>query len=335
MAKLNRSKSVTQVDIAAVANCSQNTVALALRGSNRISDARRREIVEIARRMGYRPNLAARSLRRGRSGLIGIFTAELDDPRTAFVKEMVSSLHTTRYKPILGTDELHVKPWFDAPWIQTFLELQVEALVSFAWHDVPRLPDWHDQVPIIMSGNQPDVSLSCDAVSVDRSKAARMTIEYLLSKGHRRVAMVQPYEAWEYTEGYREAMTEAGLKPRIWTREREKEETDAAHHRRFLEDICNTDDRPTAAFVLDSPRAADLCRMAVEEGLRVPEDLAVVGCGYMPVAEKLYVPLTTIERPIDEIVSTTIQLVRNRLENPNASPMHIQLPYRLSVRVSA
>jgi len=324
---------VTQRDIARLAKCSQNTVALALRGSTRISEARRREIHEIARKMGYRPNLAARSLRRGRSGLIGVFTGVLDNPRTAFVRAMLSQLHSTRYKPILGSDDEATKPWYEAPWIQTFQELQVEAMVSFAWHDVPCLPDWHQQVPIIMSGNEPCPDLPCDAVSVARAGSSQLAVDYLRGRGHQRIALLQPHETWEYASGFREAMAKADLEPLVSTRG--KEETGPAHGRRFLDEIGKAKDPPTAVFVIDSVRAADLCAMALDAGLRIPEDIAVLGCGYMPWAGKLRVPLTTVERPIEEMVAATTEIIRNRLASPGSPPIQLQLPYRIMGRISA
>lgn len=326
---------VTQADIAQVAGCSQNTVALALRQSPRISAARRREIARIAERLGYRANVAARSLRRGRTGLIGLFTGQLDFVRLRYARQMLAQLHTTEYKPILGTDDTVCEPWYDATWIQTLRELQVEALVSFAWHDKARLPAWHKQVPVIFSGFSTPMPPHCDCINMDRRGAGRMATEYLLSRGTRKVEMVTANPAAIANDGYHDAMRAAGLRPVVFLRQ-DNRETEEELARRYLHRLkARKRAEPLGVFAISSPMAAWLCNAARDSGLRVPQDLAVVGYDYMEWADRLAVPLTIVEQPIDELVQETVKAVRARLADPEAEHVRMTLPFRLVQRVSA
>ncbi|MCK5878941.1 MAG: LacI family DNA-binding transcriptional regulator, partial [Holophagae bacterium] len=121
----------TLQDIADQIGCARNTVSLALRGSKRISFKMRHQIELVSAQVGYVPNLAARNLKTQRSGLIGIYVeSATDDVRVRLLNSLVNELHTTHYKPILGiANSPTEEKWHTAPWIQSFLALNVEALV--------------------------------------------------------------------------------------------------------------------------------------------------------------------------------------------------------------
>jgi len=326
---------VTQTDIAQVVGCSQNTVALALRESPRISSQRRREILRVARQMGYRANVAARSLRRGRTGLIGLFTGMLDFVRLRYARQMLSLLHTTEYKPILGTDDGAIKPWYRASWIETLRELQVEALVSFAWHDFDAgLPTWRSQIPIIMSGFSTRIPAGCDCINMDRRGAGQMATEHLLRRGLKRVEMITSNPQAIANNGYVDAMKQAGLRPTI--HHRQKNESEEVMAQLFIQRLkAKRRVEPIGIFAISSPMAAYLCNMAREAGIRIPQDLAVVGYDYMQWADRVAIPLTTVEQPIDELVKATINAVRVRLSKPAAEHIRETLPFNLVKRASA
>lgn len=326
---------VTQRDIANVVGCSQNTVGLALRDSPRISREMRREIQKVARRLGYRANVAARSLRRGRSGLVGIVGGPFDHVRLEYVRRIFDGLKHSDYTPILGVDEKRSKPWYNAPWIDKMRELQVELLVSFAWHDEARLPTWKRQLPIVLSGFATGRMPNCDCLQMDRRGAGQMATEFLIEKGYRRIEMLGQSSGTRLTgpgEGYLSAMHDAGLEAHIT--ERRGKQTEIEMIEAYVAKLKRRR-TPTAVFVLPTALGALLCNAAHDAGLRVPDDLAVVGYDYMQWADRLRTPITTVEQPIDALVDKTVVAVQRRLANPNATPMQEVLPFNLIQRESS
>jgi len=321
---------ITQHDVAAEAGCSQNTVALALRNSPRISEKRRDQIQRIARKLGYRPNLAARSLRQRRSGLIGVFCGSMDDVRAEYVRSLIAELHSTDYKPMFGIDPSLPSPWYDAPWIETFRMFQVEALVALSWHDRTEVPSWHKDIPLVLAGCQPQKSVQCDSVSLDRADAGITATKYLLEKGHRKIEMLSNTPKRTFTEGYKKAMKDAGLTPKVSVAEQKSKPTED-----FAAELLSRKDRPSALIVLNSRLAARLCTSLINGGLRVPEDVAVVGYDRLTWADDAAVPLTTIEQPVPDVVAKTVELTRRRVTNPDEPPEQIKLKHVLIPRASA
>jgi len=330
--KIEPGQNVTQQQIADLVGCSQNTVALALRQSTRISEKMRKRVLEVADSLAYRPNLAARGLRAGRSGLVGVFTGTLDYVRQRYIQHILTGLDETRFKPIVGQDQLSHAPWYNAPWIDTFLELRVEALISFAWHDTAKVPQWHKQVPVIFSGFDPEPDVPCDQVSMDRRDAAIMATKYLIEQGHRRITMVTPYLPPLQVAGYETTMKEAGLKPEISL------VGNKPHCHMNLNGLIKRlqrkRNRATALFVIDSPLAADIINATQIAGICVPDDVAILGYDHMLWADKLAIPLTTIEQPIEDLVKQTIKVLDSRLENPALPPQHSAVPFHIVPRAS-
>jgi LacI family transcriptional regulator len=320
---------VTQSDIAAVAGCSQNAVALALRGSNRVSESRRREILRIARRMGYVRSIAAAGLRRGRSGLIGLY-GNLDEVRVVLVRELLRRLHDTQYKPILGAEFERLSPWYKDQWINTLLALRVEAMVCFAWSGEPQVPTWARRTPIVFCGFSPTKPVPCDMVAMDRAGALKQAVDHLASRGHRHIALLQHYDLTHIPRYYQQAMRDAGLEPRPFPFA--ADEPRSAIIKRFLAS-CKGHRGPTAAVVITTARlASELYAASVRRGMSLPDDLAIVGYDRAPWLDHLKLPITTLEQPIDELAEHTIAVVRRRLAEPDSPRQFMNLPFKLVVR---
>jgi LacI family transcriptional regulator len=323
---------VTQAEIAGVVGCSQNTVALALTNSNRISQATREQIQKVAQEMGYLPAIAAQGLRKGRSGLIGLYGG-IDPIRLELVKSLMEKLHGTQYKPILGIDFDVMRPWHKGAWIDTLLSMQVEALVCFAWSDFPNLPTWAHRVPVVLCGYSepaPRGGPRYDALIMDRAKGVGQALEYLVKKGHKHIEMLQTHYGWYVTDGFSAWIAANGVKGGI-----------IAHHEgdsskvvvsRFVEDFKKRKDRPTALFVLPTPMAVELYFALQKAGIRVPEDLELVSYDLAPWIEHLGIPLHTVEQPISELVDQTVEVVFSRLNDPDQKAIRREVPMKLVLR---
>ncbi len=325
-------KKIKLADIARKAGCSANTVSLALRNSRRISEDLRKKIHSIAEHFLYTPNYAARNLRVRRSGMIGVYTRILNDAvRTELVNHFLEELHTAEYRPVLGLGQGHHGPWYTSPWMQTFRELRVEALVIL-WGSAEQLPEWTKSIPIILVGCEPDETLPCDYLALDRTQAGCLATEHLLSRGHREILLGSSPDT-NFGQGCIKALSANECKP--FEHSYEFPATDIQKAQTYGLELAGRRTRPTAALFGDSGIAASFMRGVLDGKRAIPGDMAVVGYDYFPWASMLAVPLTTVEQPIEAMAATAVDLIRKRLAEPEASAVHIVQPHRLVIRESS
>ena len=114
----------------------------------------------------------------------------------------------------------------------------------------------------------------------------------------------------------------------MWTDQGTRDEVVAAAVKR----LCRKRERPTAAIFRDSAMAAECAHRVQELGVRVPQDVAIVGYDYLPYAEMLRVPVSTIEQPVAAMAAAALDLAKTRLARPDAPPKHVVLSHQLVVR---
>ena len=333
MKRQTKYKTITLKDIAAKVGCSKNTVSLALRDSNRISQKMRKRIAKVADKLGYVPNFAARNLSTRRSGMIGLYTLALYDAvRAELINSLIDELHTAEYRPVLGLGQKQPLPWYESPWMKTFRELNVEAMVVVA-EAGGQLPDWLERIPTILVGCHPSEQFQCDYIALDRKEAARDGIKYLISCGHRKI-LVAGQQTSVFGQGCFEALSDAGLKPYhvpVNYYPNEDEEPINA----LIDCVTRRYDKPTAVIFGDSPLAGRFMLHLQKYDVKIPEALAVIGYDYFPCANMLKVPLTTLEQPISELAAQAISLIKNRLANPDLPITHTVIPHKLVIRKSS
>jgi LacI family transcriptional regulator len=320
---------VTLQDIADKAGCSRNTASLAMRNSSRISEAMRDKIQSIASRLGYVPNLAARNLITRRSGMIGIYARAVQDAvRSELIESLLAALHTAEYRPVLGVGSQQAGGWSSSPWMGTFQEMQVEALVVIC-EARASFPQWNRQIPCIYVGNEPDKELKADYVALSRAEGASLGVQRLVQTGHQRILVASAINS---TFGARcvSEIQEAGAIPMVLSSglPRSNELVDAAVH------AVRTGNKPSAVIFGDSPLAVSFLHKISELGIRCPDDLAVIGYDYFPWADMLQIPLTTIEQPISKLAAAGSELVKFRLANREAPLKQIVLQHKLVIRKS-
>lgn len=332
MTQAGHHRRVTLQDIADKAQCSRNTASLALRDSPRISPVMRKKIHAIADKMGYVPNLAARNLITRRSGMIGVYVRQIRDAvRMELVESLLRELHSPDYRPVLGVGNQQVQ-WSASPWMGTFREMQVEALVIVCEADAT-LPTWASRIPTVLVGNDPIGSLRCDSVAIDRYEAGVMGIEHLASRGHKRIIVACPGYADGFSKGCVDSIRKMGLHAVTL-----HSETPRSSLVRVTADmVCSNrsaKNRATAAIFGDSPQAAHFLHEMHTRGVRCPDEIAVVGYDFFPWAHMLKVSLTTIEQPIYELASAAGETIKQRLASPKDSPRQRILPHCLVIRDS-
>lgn len=313
----------TMEDVAARAGVSRALVSIVYRDAPGASDATRARVLEAGEALGYRPDHRARLLGRTRTRLLGV-TFDVQAPfHGALVEALYSAADSTGYDLALSA----VAPTRgEARAIQSLLDYRCEALILLGPQlSSGSLADLATNQPVIAVGRKVKAT-GVDVVRTDDAAGARLAVEHLVELGHRHILHVDGGKApgsAERRTGYRTAMRRAGLTPVIHPGGRTEDDgVDAAHT--FLE-------APgvTTAVVLFNDRSAvgflDTIRHA---GLRVPEDLSIIGYDNNTAATLSHIDLTTIAQSPTALAKLATEHATARLITPTTTPTEeVVAPY--------
>lgn len=309
---------VTAKDVARELNLSQPTVSRILNGDqgHRASDETRRRVWEAAQRLGYQPNALARSLRRGRTDIIGVHTGPNYDVRNDFLGNIVGALQMAcapRHLDVM----LHTALVGDSSQgiFGKLRDGRIDGLVLHTCADDPLVAMLRESSLPVVAVADPMPGLA--AVGTDDGLGMRRLLDVLWQKGYRRFVFVAP-EFWLASVERRRA---------AFIDELERREVPPADAQVLYIDFERTEpilqellalraaDKPLAVCCWNDLTAYDLLRTCAKTGVRVPEDFAVTGFdGFRD--EKLPArQLVTMRCPWDEVASTALNLLVNMIEN--------------------
>ena len=321
-------------NVAERAGVSKSLVSLVLRGSPHVSEHRREAVLQAAKELGYRPNAVARSLVEGRTHLVGALVADLHNPFYAeFLDGLQESLHGDGLRLLIGSGRSN--SGFEGDAVEAFLELRVDGLVLLGVGPATStLAEAAAYTPTVVFGER-DVDVEgVDVLVVDDEQGARLAVDHLAELGHKRIAHISgtPSSAARLRcQGYRDAMRDRGLEPYIMIEKGEFTEEDG---RRAALALLRRPDRPTAIFAANDMVALGVLSAASELGLRVPEDLSVVGYDNTHLAAINHISLTSIEQPRRQMGRTAAALLSDRISDPRKRARIRQVPPRLVARRS-
>ncbi|GEB53161.1 MULTISPECIES: LacI family DNA-binding transcriptional regulator [Streptomyces] len=328
-------------DVAAAAGVSITTVSDALNGKGRLPDATRRHVREVAERLGYRPSAAARTLRTGKSGLIGLtVTTYGEEPFTftefAYFAEMAraatSAALARGYALVILPAPARHSP-FDV-WSNVALDGTVVIDPSDQDPVVSELV--RSGIPVVSDG-RPSGALPVTAwVDNDHEEAVHALLDHLAESGARRIGLLTGTSTDTYTR----------LSTRAYLRWCENAGQDPVYEAYPAHDPCAgavaadrllaRPDRPDAVYGLFDPNGTDLLAAARRYGLRVPEDLLLVCCSESTVYETTEPPITTLSLKPGRIGNTVIQLLIDAIEGIGPPrPVQQVMPTDLLVRTSS
>ncbi len=321
-------------NIAEEVGVSAMTVSRALRNDKGVSEAMRQRILQAAERLNYRPNLLARGLVSQRTYLIGVLIPNL---RHSFWLHMVIGIEEVAKREgytvlICHSDD---DPQIEQKEIRSLISRQVEALLIASCN-----PDCNasflstlqqEHIPAVLFDRYAR-TLSLPYVGCDDRAGARLATEHLVRCGYRKIAHLAGDQSLSVGRdrllGYEEVMQESGHQPIVEVCGF-GEENGYKGFRRLFAKHC-----PDAIFASHDPVAIGAMRAAFDMGLRVPDDVALVGFADMDCAEHLWVPLTTVWQPKEELGRAVANLVMRLLRGESGIDEHIALPTHLVVRQS-
>lgn len=285
-------------DVARYAGVSPSTVSRALSGVAFVEPETKEKVMKAVRELNYKPNLAARSLKKGGSRLIGLILPDIMNPYyPEVVKCIEDSAAKAGYSLILCDALGSVEK--EAEYFKTLNYLFADGILYIAsTESVEHVKPYVGAVPMIVVNRTFDLDVPC--MNIDNVDAAWQAVRYLTERGHRKISFFINDKERQYNverlEGAVKAVREAGITDwKSFLVENISSEDDA--YEKTME-LMKREDRPTAIFVFNDYMAYGVYRGITKSGLRVPEDISVVGFDDIHQVKYLDPPLTTLRHSL-------------------------------------
>ncbi len=321
---------VTIRTVAADAGVSVAAVSKVLRNAYGVSTTLRDKVQASIERLGYRPSKAARAMR-GQTYMIGILLVEMENPFLAPVINSINAvLAPSNYKALIGVG--HATTHIESSLIESMLDSRMDGLILIA----PRisgatLAKYARQAPMVVIGHHEATAQAYDTVNSDDLEGAQLAVRALIDAGHRRIHMVSlthlresgidVYERRE--DGYRQAMLDAGLSEHI---EIVKSDINSESIAADMRAILQNENRPSAYFCWSDLHAIPLLNEAKQMGLRVPQDLAIVGYDNSPVAALPLINLASIDQSTQVLGEFAANYLLSRIKGRSVSQHMLVAP---------
>lgn len=337
----------TIYDVAKRAGVSTATVSKVLSNTPYVSEATRAKVLEAVAELGYVPSLAARGLTKARTYLLALvipYTSDYlySDPHLLeLIRGIEQETKARGYQLLLSTAD---RKMAGAQAVESAAEPYQRAVRSqYADGVIVVASSAFGETPPPLAQQLPTVGIGYHALggrhtvhSDDRSGAAAAT-RHLLALGHRRIGVInavpQITALVRRLEGHQQALAEAGVAwdpaLMVWG-----DFSDASGYR-AVEPLLALSDRPSAIFSFNDRMAMGAIKRLREAGLRVPEDVAVVGFDDIPAAALFDPPLTTVRQPAQEMGATAARLLFDLIEGRAVDTEEVVLPTELVVRRSS
>lgn len=328
-------KQITSIDVAKLAGVSQPTVSRAFDPQSPVSDKTRAKVLAAAQELGYTPNVIARSLKSRNTNIVGIIMANLTS--SYFYPNVLEKF--TLQLQALGKQVL----LFGAPPDRTVDEIlpqvmgyQVDALVIASTTPGDAIIEAFARIgtPVILFNRFAPQTLA-NVVACDNEAAGRLVATALLNAGHRKIAYLAGISSTSTNllreKGFREGLEARGAHVHMREEGAYRYEEGRLAARRLLD----TDDPPDAIFCAADVMALGALDVArYELGIRVAEELSIIGFDDIPMASWPAYDLTTIRQPVAEMIAAAIALISDRRNGVPAGET-ILLPGQLVDRGSA
>jgi DNA-binding LacI/PurR family transcriptional regulator len=323
----------TITDVARRAGVSKSLVSLVMRGADHVSPERRQAVNKAAAELGYRPNAMARSLVQRRTHLVGVMVSDLHNP---FFADVVAGIQEqaarTGYKVLVNSGNRAAAREADA--METLLQLRADGIILGS----PVLDDEviaraSREVPIVLVGREAH-GPAVDSVTNDDRAGAEVAVEHCVSLGHRRIAHIDGGHgagAPARRHGYEAAMKRLGLGDLVSVVSGTYTE-EGGHTGCLL--LLAQKPRPTAIFAANDLAAIGALNAIEESGLKVPDDISLVGYDNTSLAALRHISLTTIHQPRLEMGQLALSTLLERIDQDREEPRRVVLSPSLVVRAS-
>jgi LacI family transcriptional regulator len=334
---LKKRRGVTIVDVARASGVSYTTVSRVLSGYEFVSETARTRVMKAVEDLGYVANLQARSLKGGRSQIVGLLVPNLDNGYVGTITQGIDQeLARTNYDLILYTSHRH--PGKESFYVTAIVNGLTDGLLLVA----PLIPAAYlnelreHNYPYVLI-DQTDVAENSSVVESTNWQGAYDATHYLIQLGHTRIAFIKGSSvvrsATDRLQGYKAALADHNIP----VREDVVIEGDYQQHtgyettRKLLQ---SAELRPTAIFASNDLAAFGAMDAAREYGLRIPDDISIIGFDDIPQASFVYPKLTTVRQPLEQMGQTAVKMLLQQIEDQSRPPQRIALKTQLIIRDS-
>jgi DNA-binding LacI/PurR family transcriptional regulator len=324
----------TMEDVAARAGVSRALVSLVMRNSPKVSDTRRAAVLRAAEELGYQPHVMARSLASRTSTVLGVM---VNDLRNAFfadiVEELDSAAQAAGFDLILNTGGRSPTREWNA--LHNLLSFRPAGIILLS----PVVPASAIQVaarqcPVVLVSRTARSS-TVDTVNDDGEAGSGLAVDHLVGLGHRRIAHLDgggAAGAAQRRRGFEAAMRRHGLEPIVVR----SEHTDIGGEKAVRELLAaySRPDLPTGLVSGNDFNAVGAISALEEAGLRVPEDVSVVGYDNTSLAALRHLSLTTVDQPRKDMARLAFEALIERVRGERTEPVRHLLHPSLVVRAT-
>ncbi|MNP05858.1 Catabolite control protein A [compost metagenome] len=332
--KVNSSNNPTIKDVARKANVSIATVSRVINNLSGYSDKTKQKVNQTIQEMGYQPNAIARGLIKKRTQTIAVMFPSVSSYFSADILDGIEEYASEHNYSILvcNTAEDGKRTM---KYLQVLREKQVDGIVFSSavlkeeYYEVLQAMN----IPVILVSSQVDFA-PVPYVKVDDKQAAYDAVEYLITQGHREIAMISGAETDQMTgapriAGYKEALQKHGMAFK-------------EHYLIYadfgfddgciaMEKLLKTAPEATAIFAASDEMAVAVLSVAAKHGLKVPEDISVIGYDNLKLAEMVVPPLTTVDQSLYDMGELACHKLIDMIENDSVANSSI-MPHRIVER---
>lgn len=326
-------------DVASLAGVSTSTVSRVISMKNSVKPETRKRVTDAINQLGYVPNSLAKSLKEGRTNMIALLVPSIQNyifPEIVRGVEDVASRNGISVI-LCNTDD---NPEIEKRYIEKLRLLWADGFIVCSMRpDSDHIRQLHDAgIPLVLSSRYYDDSI--DTVAIDNKKAAFEAASYLVKTGHKKIGIalgnceLNIYR--DRFEGYKAALTEAGLP--IDERFILRSDSDDADFYYLVQNMISRGNTPDGFLGTTDQKAVVVMRALLDMGLRIPEDVSVIGFDNIDISSMLNPALTTISQPFYKIgalaMEKLILQIKARDEGLEYRPMVNILGTELIVRKS-
>lgn len=322
---------VTITDVARVAGVSVSTVSKVVNGRYGVAPATYERVMGIVTELGYETSLIASSLRRSRTNVIGVLVTDFEPYSAELLKGIGEATHGSGYELLAYSGWASDEPLVG--WERRSLSRLAGTLIDGAILVTPTVAMPETTIPVVAidphEGRGGSYTIDSDNVG-----GARTATDHLISLGHRRIAHVRGRDDLVSSRlrerGYRESLTAAGIPfdaSLVLTGEYRRADGYAA-----ARELLTRPQPPTAIFAANDLSALGAMTAAHELGLRVPDDVSIMGFDDIPEASNATPRLTTLAQPLHEMGARALRMLVDLLAGRQEGELHEQLSGELKVR---
>lgn len=322
-------------EVAKEAGVSVATVSRVLNHHASVSPKTRAKVEEVIERLQYNPNMLGRNLRCAESRMLLVLVPSISNPFYSKIVQGIEDIaRRHQYNTLLCTTDSDVER--ENVYLDLLRNRMADGVISMdPAVDLAHIRQLGDEYPVIQCCEYSEAD-ETPYVSIDNQTAAYKAVKHLLTMGHRKVAIINSDERFLYArlrkEGYLRALSEFGIP----AEDRYILHTDLHFEsgHRAMKSLLAQEGRPTAVFAVSDTLAIGALRSIKEAGLKVPDDIAVVGFDNIPFASMMNPSLTTVAQPMYEMGCEAARMLIKRIASPQERVESIVMDYELIIRES-